>query len=106
VRSRFYTREDLSKLGATDVIQVAKMGVVSHVNDDCDVIVDGGPGTMPIWQLKTADVEMLEVYIDKPTRTTPQSISAGSTKIKAQAPPPPPGPNGCDNVHVYAWLRK
>jgi uncharacterized protein (DUF2141 family) len=108
-RSQLYTREDLNKTSATDLVQVANLAAVGGVSDTCSVMIDGGPWLMKVWELKTADLEMFEAYESKVPTRAPRSLSRGSSAISNTAnptePPPCPLPTGA-HVLLYAWLRK
>lgn len=97
-RSKLYTREELAGMGDYDLDRIAIRGSGQPVADTCLAVIDGGPTSMPLWTLKAADLEMVEVYVGKASRPTITSIMGGS---------PSPGrsrPSAC--VTVYAWLRK
>jgi Carboxypeptidase regulatory-like domain len=97
VWSKIFTREDIDNFPSTELRQLAQAGAVAHVDENCQAIIDGGPYTMPIWSLTAADLEMVEVYADKPPRS-------GSTSILNQRRQPTSTGPKCP--HVYAWLRK
>ena len=78
VWSKYYAREDMAKQGITEVSQVANMASMRMVNPDCPVIIDGGPRTLPIWQLAAGDVEFVELYTARPARKTVRSLIAPS----------------------------
>ena len=108
-RSQLYTREDLNRTSATDLLQLANMATVGGVSDNCSVMIDGGPRIMKVWELKTADLEMFEAYESKVPPTGSRRVSLGSSPIKTIADPtePPPCqlPTGAHAL-LYAWLRK
>jgi hypothetical protein len=95
VRRKIFTREDINNFGGTELRQLAQAGAVSYVDDSCAAVIDGGPYRVPIWTLKAADLEMVEVYTDKEPRNYPTSISNQRRPAKRARCP-----------HVYAWLRK
>lgn len=101
VWSKFYAREDMEKMGATDLRRVASMSAMRLLNPDCPVIVDGGPTKLPLWQLEVRDLEFAEVHTKKPARQTvtgplgPPSVSASTTMTAS---------SDC-GVTIYAWMR-
>ena len=109
VWSKFYTREDLEKLGATDMIQVATAGASRRLPPDCPVIIDGDPNRfVPLWDLPAADVEFVEIYVDPPERVTSGPNGAGSSRANLAAnrvAMRATAPSSC-GVTVYAWLRR
>ena len=102
VWSRYYTREDLAKQGITEVRQVANRVAMRNVNPDCPVIIDGGPRTLPLWQLAAGDVEFVELYTARPTRNTVTSLSGLAQKITTSTSLVPTSECG---VSLVAWLR-
>jgi hypothetical protein len=94
-RSHIWTREDLNNSPYRELQDLARVGALQFVNDDCIATVDGRYG-MPLWVLKTDELEMVEVYQPKPPRNAPTSISAGPRLRNVPTPCP----------RVFAWMRK
>jgi hypothetical protein len=90
-RRRIFTREDLNNSPMYDLQQIAQIGAVQHVDDSCMAIIDGGMYSMPVWALKAADLEMVEVYMTSQSSRTLRNRRGGAT---AQCP------------KVFAWMRK
>jgi hypothetical protein len=102
VWSKIYTREDMNRLGMTDLTQIATAGASMRVDESCNAILDGGPRSAPIWTLTAAELEYVEVYASRPARNAPTSIIRnGQAPIRGQASPVSDCP-----ATVYAWLRK
>ena len=97
--SKVFTREDIANFPSKELTQLARAGAVSNVDDECQAIIDGGPYTMPLWSLTADDLEMVEVYTDKPPRAGATSILVPRRRAPAKS-----GVGGCP--HVFAWLRK
>jgi hypothetical protein len=89
-RSRIWTREDLNNSPFTYLYDLAKIGALYYVDDNCMAVVDGRY-SLPLWVLKTDEIEMAEVYQSKPIPYRPTSTNPGG-----RMPCP----------RVFAWLRK
>ena len=79
------------------------MASMRLVNPDCPVIIDGGPRTLPLWQLAAGDVEFVELYTARPARRTVTSINGNQQKIGTSTSMTPTSECG---VALMAWLRK
>ncbi len=115
-RTGFYTREDMERLGVKWIADAVHMGTnlmgwTTAPDDDCAVIVDGGPRTTLLSLLTIDEVESVEVYtrvpplskildpeeVGDPTRIAPAHISNTSeAAIKNQG-------KRCPTV--YVWMR-
>jgi hypothetical protein len=62
VWSKVYTREDIAKMHISDPVTIAKVGAIGPVDDDCNVIVNGGPNSVPLWSIDPSEIELFEVY--------------------------------------------
>ena len=107
VWSSLFTREDINRLGIQEGAQLARLGVNSwqgSLSDQCQAIIDGGPGRVPLWAIDAADIEAMETYTPRRLNGGPTSIN-GNRRISTQA-----GATnnlGCPaGVFVYVWLRK
>jgi hypothetical protein len=98
VWSTLYSREEIMKLEMPEAIQVAQAGAGQMMTDTCSAIIDGGPLRLPLWTLKAADIEMMEVYTAKGARQT--FTSARNTS------PAPLRQRRQDCAQVWIWLRK
>lgn len=80
----FYTREDMLKLGAEWAYQLVRWGGQAVYDEDCSVIVNGGPSTVVLNTLTIDDLEAMEIYNSaragvRPTRSGMQQLGAGNT---------------------------
>ena len=102
VWSKIYTREDLMRLDAPELRQIATMGAGRRVDDNCMAVVDGGPYALPVWMLDADDIETVEIYTDRPARRTITSIN-NNPRIATQR-----SPSSIVNcpATIYVWLRK
>ncbi len=107
--STIYTREDIMRTGINDATQLAATGAGKRIDDRCEVIIDGGPRHIPIWTLGASDVEMMEVYTNKPPRET---IAKQTAQIFGRGGPDRRGtaPTTMSDADcgaaIYVWLRK
>jgi len=77
---------------------VAENGVGHMMTDTCSAVIDGGPLRLPLWTIKSADIEFMEVYMSKGARQTFSSArNLTPTPLKQQR-------KDCESV--YIWLRK
>ena len=113
VWDKFYTREDMEALNVRDVRMLTSNAAMKLSAPDCKVFINGDQTKwMPMWTLKTEDVEFVEVHIAKPD--IPKGDAASSTggsndKLvslkKASSGFGPPESSDCPAT-VIAWLRK
>ncbi|HEX7939217.1 MAG TPA: carboxypeptidase-like regulatory domain-containing protein [Gemmatimonadaceae bacterium] len=96
--SSIMTREDINKSGMTDLYDLAIKGAQHGLRDDCPAIVDGGPQRVPLWSLKAADIEMLEVYQARRASYNSTNMRANNNRMSSARPP--------DCEQVWVWLRK
>ncbi|MBL0171227.1 MAG: carboxypeptidase regulatory-like domain-containing protein [Gemmatimonadaceae bacterium] len=107
VWSKYYTREDMAKQGISEIRQVVNMAAMKLVDPDCPVLIDGGPKTLPVWQLSAGDVEFVELYTARPARRTVTSLNGNPQKFSTSTSMTPTSPrdqSAC-GVSVVAWLR-
>jgi hypothetical protein len=106
VWSKFYTREDMAKLGVTEIRQVMNMSAMKLVDPDCQVLIDGGPRTMPVWQLSASDVEFVELYTSRPARRTVTSVNGNAQTLSTSTSMDPSSPrnnlSAC-GVQAVVW---
>jgi Carboxypeptidase regulatory-like domain len=111
-RTGFYTHEDMERLGIKWIFDAVRMGTnlmgwTTAPDDDCAVIVDGGPRTALLSLLTIDEVESVEVYktvpplsakLDEdPTKIEPAHINnANEAAVKNQG-------KRCPTVFV--WMR-
>jgi hypothetical protein len=109
VWSKFFTREDIDKLGAADMRELAMLGATRRMEPDCPVILDGDPHHQTVLSaIATAEVEFVEVYVNQPTRVTSGPGTSGSSRenlarFSEQMRQVASSPCGAT---VYAWLRR
>ena len=101
VWSKFYAREDMEKMGAPDLRQVASMSAMRQLNPDCPVIVDGGPYIVPLWQLEVRDLEFVEVHTNK----NRSPVAAGPLGPPTQRASTDMLASSDCGVTIYAWMR-
>jgi hypothetical protein len=103
VWAKFYSREDMEKLGATDLRQVASRSTLRSMNPDCPVILDGGPYIVPLWQLEVRDLEFAEIHTKNPEVPKVTSIN-GIPQNSGSVATSMVKDNDCE-VTIYAWMR-
>ena len=107
--SRFYTREDIERMGGANLSQIVAAGAVRRVDQSCGVIVDGDPQRYTgLGTLDPEQVEFLEVYVDPAQGgTSGPGVAFGRLARQQQRrlEMQQPLPTGC-GVTVYAWLRR
>jgi hypothetical protein len=96
--STLMSREEIQKLDMPEAIQVAQSGAGLPMLDTCSAIIDGGPLRLPLWTLKAADIEMMEVYLAKGARQSFTNSRNPSPRPQAQ--------RRQECATVYIWLRK
>lgn len=106
--SKFLTREDMQKQGLDELQQVARLYAGKFPQPDCMVIINGGPRTLPLWQLSAADLEFVEVYLPSNvggagTRGVTSLNGMANTLTTSTSVRPPISP-AC-GVGLIAWLR-
>jgi hypothetical protein len=113
--SRLFTREDIGKMNVADMSQLASIGAVQRVDENCTATVNGGMSQVPLWALDAEDVEFMEVYARLPNsgnfEINPRGVTSinGSQPIRTQSRSPratigggiQPCPAG-----VMVWTRK
>jgi hypothetical protein len=87
----FYTREDMLKLGAEWAYQLVRWGGQASYDDDCSVIVNGGPATATLNALTIDDLEAMEIY---------GSARAGARPMAAGARQASPPQQYTERAHV------
>jgi hypothetical protein len=108
VWDRFYTREDLERVNITDVRQLAMAETMKFMPPDCPVQIDGDPKRwVPLWSLRTEDVEFVEVHLAPNRPPTGGPKEGGSRdKLAAQKVAMNGLPTSDCGTVVIAWLRK
>jgi hypothetical protein len=106
--SKFLTREDMQKQGLDELQQVARLYAGKFPQPDCMVTINGGPRTVPLWQLSASDLEFVEVYLPSNvggagTRGV-TSLSGLATTLTTSTSVRPPISPAC-GVGLIAWLR-
>ena len=101
-RSRFYSREEIDKLGYADLLPFMRGGVGLPLNQDCWVLINGGPRRDQLWNLSTDDIEFIEVYEPQPPRVTAGPASGSRERLanmRASTVEP-----GC--AELIVWTRQ
>jgi hypothetical protein len=101
-RSKLFTREDITRIGYEELLDMARAGAGSPVSASCPALIDGGPERIPLWGLSAADLEYVEVYLAKPPRPPSDVLHNRPGRI---GPISKSSTMDCP-VTVFAWLRK
>ena len=99
--SRFFSRDDMTAMGARSVIEVARRNVSHPLDEACMAVVDGGPDQMPLWYFDADEIEGMEIYPGNSLR-----IIIGGDRQRAMAfgqGERMGAIRGCPLV--YVWLR-
>jgi hypothetical protein len=102
VWSKIYSHEDIERLGFSNLTEVATHGAVRRMNESCMASLDGGPNSAPLWSLSAAELEFVEVSMEKPAKGGVKSITGGGKSVGRDAPETS---KDCPAT-VIAWLRK
>ena len=106
--STILAREDINNLGLHDLRELVQLGGHARFGDSCSVTIDGGPRTMPAWEVLAADVETVEIYppgtLEVPGPQTRRPASALSRAARG-AMAPSASISDC-STRVFVWLRK
>jgi hypothetical protein len=101
--SAIFTREDIAKLKGRDLASIAASGANTRVDDTrCEATIAGVGVSLPIWAVDPDEVEVMEVYASRPTRSTVTSINLNG--VRTQTPSGGAGVQRCPQVIV--WPRK
>ena len=72
VWDKFFTREDLEKLGVADLRALGSVVSARMMNPDCPVMINGNKAhVVPLWSLTTEELEFVEVYTERPDVNLP-----------------------------------
>jgi hypothetical protein len=63
VSYQFFSRDDLTATGATDVMQAAARTTTVPPSFESCAYLDGGPATAPLWAIAVGEVEFLEARV-------------------------------------------
>lgn len=105
---RFYTREDLESNGIRDLRQLGSTQSRRLMNPDCPIYVNGNlKREVPLWSLRTEDIEFVEVFEEPPGKNfvspnaegSAAKMAAGKRQMSRQA-------LSVCGVALIAWLRK
>ena len=99
VWSTLYTREDIAKSGKELLSELVNAGAGKAVDPNLCMARIDGLISEPIWTIDAADIETLEVYVQRPARGAVTSINPRGTQRRPATPE-----QGCPQVFV--WLRK
>lgn len=93
VRYQFFTRDDLTATGATDVMQGAARATSVRPTFDACAYLDGGPATAPLWAVAIGEVEFMEALVPDNSGRPPGDILNRPTGARG-------------NCSYNIWLRK
>ncbi len=82
VTYQFFSRDDLSATGATDVMQAAARKTAMPVDFSACAYLDGGPAVAPLWSIAVGEVEFMEALVPGP-RGAPGDILNKPTGARA-----------------------
>jgi carboxypeptidase family protein len=107
--STILTREDISRLNKYDLGDLVRFGSSTPIDESCLAVIDGGPRTMPIWNVLAADIETVEIYppgtLPLPDQWTPRSQPSGGIATLPRARQISSASGDC-TTRVFVWLRK
>ncbi|MBL0173542.1 MAG: carboxypeptidase regulatory-like domain-containing protein [Gemmatimonadaceae bacterium] len=106
--SKFFSREDIERLGFTDLRAIGSFASGHLMNPDCPVMENGDPKrTLPLWAITAKDLEFVEAYINPGVRTTVRPNGGGAAdkfeQNKREMAVVPPSDCG---VSLVVWWRK
>ncbi|MEP6766086.1 MAG: carboxypeptidase regulatory-like domain-containing protein [Gemmatimonadaceae bacterium] len=104
VWNRIVTRDDITRIKFTNMQQLAQYGAVGPVDDNCLVLINGGPQRIALFALDPDEIEMLEINVTRPPRQTVKSILGGRAPVSRQQSSRTDS-DECKTTMV-AWLRK
>lgn len=114
VSSKFYSREDIDRLGFKDLRAIGSFAAGRLMNPDCPVMENGDPRkTLPLWAIEARDLEFVEAYISgSPRPSSGPSVGGSAAKLAsakaemaAVSGVPNPGSAACA-VTLIVWWRK
>jgi hypothetical protein len=82
VTYQFFSRDDLTATGASDVMQAAARTTATATNFDACAYLDGGPAVAPLWSIAVGEVEFMEALVPGP-RGAPGDILNKPTGARA-----------------------
>ncbi len=97
--SRYFSRDQLSALGITDMFRLANRWASGSITADCTVVVvneGGAPYRVPLNSVVTDDVEFVELYM---LGARPRQGSRGSSMSDVPS-------MRCGNLSINVWLRR
>lgn len=109
--SKFFSRDDLVKLGLTDLSSLAHRWAEGVITGGCEVSINGdGREKVPLTALFTLDVEFVELYqrssdFGSGQTRGPTSLTGNPTKFITKTSMRPGTSPDCGNLMLIAWLR-
>jgi hypothetical protein len=106
--SKFFSREDIDRLGFKDLRAIGSYASGRLMNPDCPVMEDGDPRkTLPLWAIEARDLEFVEAYIDLGARATVNPSGAGAaSKLAANKREMSAVPSSPCGVTLVVWWRR
>ncbi len=103
----FYSREDIEKSGIKDLRTFASSAEAKMINQDCPVVINGGPEWQPLWRVMTEEIEYLEIYPPVPARQTAGPVSSSRDRMATQraAMSTTAGSKECGDK-IMVWVRR
>lgn len=107
VSGLYYSREDIEKSGIKDLRTFASSAEAKMINQDCPVIINGGPEWQPLWRVMTEEIEYLEIYPPKPGRQLGGPASSSRDRLGAEraAMSTTAGSKECGDK-IMVWVRR
>jgi hypothetical protein len=103
-RSALLSTEDLART-SVDLRFAAQMAARQKLPPVCEVVVDGGPFVLPIDMIAKDDVAMLELYLEKGSRSGPTSINGRGTQGGTIRTTAGPDRGACGPFRIFVWMR-
>ncbi len=103
--ARYFSREEIDKLGHRDVLTLIRAAAGYPVGPDCWVTINGGPRKDPIWRLSTDEVEFVEVYERNVRRVTGGPQTGSRERLAEQRLEQATTPTGLCAVNIIVWTR-
>jgi len=103
VSGQHFTREDIDRAGWTELREVASVAAGRLMNQNCPVIINGGPTVKELWEITTREVEYVETYTQRAPVPTVNAPRQGDITVK---PSTSALPSSACGTALIVWLRK
>lgn len=106
--SKFLSREDIDRLGFTDLRAIGSYASGRLMNPDCPVMENGDPKrTLPLWAITAKDLEFVEAYINPGVRNSVRPNGGGAAaKLEENKREMSVVPSTECGVTLVVWWRK